>query len=279
MLSLYLLERKKEMSEQKSFKMRVKEEAIRCSKIYKGLLVDYDYLLCSEVFANANYYIIQGHEDNYEHLTGVGTKMSAAEFFEKCYDGTLEEDDFSFQKRHESEKNVKGAVRDKIRVLPDIAGLFNSNTVVEEGFHQNSIACSFAAEGITFTMGFICDGLSKPKTLLRGKKLNPKRTGALELVLRRKRGEDKFDEILVGNEDILKKFGNKVRTQLSDALLRVVNPAPAAENKDAEVEQAKFELLAEMVKEKQIEIEVAASKVQISVEEFSLRMNKIQNHE
>ena len=36
MLSLYLLEGKKEMSEQMSFKTRVKEEAIRCSKIYKG---------------------------------------------------------------------------------------------------------------------------------------------------------------------------------------------------------------------------------------------------
>lgn len=231
------------------------------------------------MFLNADYYIIQGHEDNYEHLTGVGTRISAAEFFERCYDGTLKEDDFSFQKRHEPGKTVKGAVRDKIRVLPDIAGIFSSNTVVEEGFHQNSIACSFAAEGITFTMGFICDGLSKPKTLLRGKKLNPNRTGALELVLRRKRGEDKFDEILVGDEDILKKYGNKVQAQLSDDLLRAVDSTLAEQNNDAEVELVKFELLAEMVKEKQIEIEVAASKIQISVEEFSLRMDKTQNKE
>ncbi len=53
------------MAEQKSFKTRVKEEVVRCSKIYKDLFVDYDYLLCSEVFVDSDYYIIQGHEDNY----------------------------------------------------------------------------------------------------------------------------------------------------------------------------------------------------------------------
>lgn len=262
------------MAEQKSFKTRVKEEAVRCSKIYKDLFVDYDYLLCSEVFVDSDYYIIQGHEDNYEHLTGVGTKISAATFFERCYNGTLVEDDFSFQKRNKSEENVKGAVKDKIRVLPDIASIFNSNTVVEEGFHQNKIACSFATEGVTFTMGFICDGYSKPKTLLRGKKLNPNRAGTLELVLRRKRGEDKFDEILVGNEDALKKYADKVQAQLSDGLLSIVDPTPAEQSNEVIVEQAKFELLAEMVKEEQIDIQIAASKIQISVEEFTSRMNK-----
>lgn len=68
------------MPEQKSFKTRVKEEAVRCSKIYKDLFVDYDYLLCSEAFTDAEYYIIQAHEDNYEHLTGVGTNLKAATF-------------------------------------------------------------------------------------------------------------------------------------------------------------------------------------------------------
>ncbi len=36
-------------------------------------------------------------------------------------------------------RKCKSAVKDKIRVLPDIASVFNSNTVVEEGFHQNKI--------------------------------------------------------------------------------------------------------------------------------------------
>lgn len=127
---------------------------------------------------------------------------------------------------------------------------------------------------MTFTMGFICDGFSKPKTLLRGRKLDPNRTGALELVLRRKRGEDKFDEILVGNEDILKKYADKIQTQLSENLLSVARCAPAAQGSKTIIEQTKFELLAEMVEERQIDIEIAASKMKISVEEFRSRMNK-----
>lgn len=111
------------MAEQKSFKTKVKEEAIRCSKLYKSLFVDYDYLLCSDAFTKAEYYIIQGHKDNYRHLTGVATEVSAETFFDKCYDGTLTEDDFLFEKRNQSESQTKGAVRDKIRVLPDIGNI------------------------------------------------------------------------------------------------------------------------------------------------------------
>ena len=56
--------------------------------------------------------------------------------------------------------------------------------------------------------------------------------------------------------------------------MSVVNPTPAEQSGESIAEQAKFELLAEMVKEEQIGIEIAASKIQISVEEFSSRMNK-----
>lgn len=56
--------------------------------------------------------------------------------------------------------------------------------------------------------------------------------------------------------------------------MSIVKPTPAEQNGEAIVEQAKFELLAEMVKEEQIDIEIAASKIQISVEEFTSRMNK-----
>lgn len=173
---------------------------------------------------------------------------------------------------------MKGAVRDKIMVLPDIAGIFSPATTVEEGFHQNTIACSFAAEGGTFTMGFVCDGFSKPKTLLRGKKLNPNRTGAMELVLRRKRGAEKFDQIIVGNNEVLKKYAVKISALLSADLLAVIAPEQS-ENSSRErtdvtlVEQTKFDLLVSLVKESHLTAEVAASTMQISVEEFNARMN------
>ena len=40
----------------------------------------------------------------------------------------------------------------------------------------------------------------------------------LELVLRKERGSDKFDEIIVGNEEILKKYYSKIQLELSDRL-------------------------------------------------------------
>ena len=194
---------------------------IRCSKLYKATFVEYDYLLCSEAFVKADYYVIQGHEDNYKHLTGVETQIDAATFFEKCFNGTLDEKDFSFQKWHKSEKEVKGAVRDKLKVLPDIVNLFTEDMMVEEDFCQNIVRCSFAAEMASLTLGFICDGFSKPMTLLRGKKLKD-RAGAIELVLRKCRGEEKYNKMLVGNKDTLIKYGNKISSFLSDELVYLI---------------------------------------------------------
>lgn len=211
------------MAEQKSFKTRVKEEAIKCSRIYKELFVDYDYLLCSDVFAKAEYYIIQGHEDNYKHLTGVETDIKASDFFNRCYEGTLSEDDFRFEKNGHSESEVKGAVREKIRVLSDISNVFSANSTVEEGFHKNAIKCSFAVEGCTFTLGFTCKDRSKPMTLLRGKRLDQSKAGAMDLVLRKQKAEKKYNEIVVGNECALKKYGVRIKGLLSEDLARCVS--------------------------------------------------------
>lgn len=235
------------MAEQKSFKTRVKEEAIKCSKLYKKLFVDYDYLLCSDAFTKADYYIIQGHEDNYRHLTGVATEVKAETFFDKCYDGTLTEDDFTFEKSGHSVEQTKGAVRDKIRVLPDIGSIFSQNSVVEEGFHKNSIKCSFAAEGCTFTLGFTCTDNAKPMTLLRGKKLDAAKAGTMELVIRKPRNTKEFNEIVVGDADAIKKYGNRIKGLLSADLIKlfaVTENKEEKEDSDAEdVCQAERELI------------------------------------
>ena len=57
------------MEEQKSFKERVKEVVIQCSKKYKKYYVDHEYLICSSAFTICSYYIIAAHKDNYLHLT------------------------------------------------------------------------------------------------------------------------------------------------------------------------------------------------------------------
>ena len=62
------------MAEQKSFKERVKEEAIVNAKMFKEFFVDCEYLVCSDAFEKNPYYIIGAHTSNYEpvsytHLT------------------------------------------------------------------------------------------------------------------------------------------------------------------------------------------------------------------
>ena len=86
------------MEGQKSFKERVKETLISYAQDYKMYYVDYEYLLCSNAFSRSAYYIVSAHEENYLHLTGVHTNLGASAFFQKCYDGTLEENDFDFNK-------------------------------------------------------------------------------------------------------------------------------------------------------------------------------------
>ena len=79
---------------QKSFKERVKEETITNSRLFKDFFVDYEYLICSDVFEKNPYYIIGAHVSNYKHLIGVSSEISAEEFFNKSINGELKEEDF-----------------------------------------------------------------------------------------------------------------------------------------------------------------------------------------
>lgn len=136
----------------------------------------------------------------------------------KCQDGTLEETDYSFVKRGQSETEVKGSVRRKINAFPSVIGIFSSGTCVEEDFNKNRIRCSAAAGNNECTLGFTFSTPSKPMTLLKGNQLDMTKSKPLELVLRKESGSDKFDEIIVGNEETLKKYYSKIRSVLSDRL-------------------------------------------------------------
>lgn len=112
------------MAEQTSFKTRVKEIAITESKKYKDVFVDHQYLICSKGFKKRDYYILSAEKDNFLHLVGINTDLSAASFFDKCYDGTLIEDDFDFNKDGKDENSIKGSVRRKIKFLEKYALYF-----------------------------------------------------------------------------------------------------------------------------------------------------------
>lgn len=193
---------------EESFKERVRLEIIKAAKQYKETYVDYEYLICSEAFTKKDYYIIAAEEDNFQHLTGVHSQINAQSFFDKCYEGTLSEEDFDFVKRGQDEKAVKGTVRRKIKVLPNIMEFFKVGLQAEESFKKNKVICSFATEDGDCTLGFSESEKARPKSLIKGNELeNP---SPVDLILKRRAGAELFDKIIVGDSATLSKYKEKI---------------------------------------------------------------------
>lgn len=209
------------MGDKPDFKTRIKETVVKAAKEYQDYFLDYDYLLCSDAFSKNNYYIISGEKTNFKHLTGVILENGTPkDFFEKSLDGTLKETDFKIAK-NEFDKNTKGSIRRKISVIEDAMHIFDSTTFVEEDFEKNNIKCSFATENGSSTIGFTPTGIiTRPKTLLKGNQLDTNKSKALELVLRKNRGEKLFTDIIIGSKDILNKYKQNISELVIDELLK-----------------------------------------------------------
>lgn len=202
---------------EESFKERVRLEIIKAAKKYKEIYVDYEYLICSEAFSKRSYYIVDAEKDNFQHLTGVHSQISAQSFFDKCIDGSLSEDDFDFIKKGQDEKSVKGTVRRKMKALPDMMGLFRAGLLAEEDFKKNRVICTFATTDGNCTLGFVDSGKARPKSLKKGNELkNPK---PIELVLRKKVGTELFDEIVIGDKIVLNKYREQIERMVTEKLL------------------------------------------------------------
>lgn len=204
-----------------SFRSRAREVIIAGAIDYDDYFVNYDYLLVSEAFVKNKYYIVSAVETNYLHLTGVQTSLSPAQFFNKCVSSTapLQESDFSIEKdpdpslpeaeQKKLKKKAKGNIRRKIQALPNIKGIFHCpDTLVEEDFVKNRVHCTVAAQKEISTIGFIKASSSnpcsvKPNTLLKEQSLSPN-AKPIKLVLRKKSGDAKFNEIIIGDEKILR---------------------------------------------------------------------------
>lgn len=140
------------------------ERLIKCSQDYFEHLVEFDYLIYSTKFKSNKCYTISAKEDNYLHLTGVLTQLSASEFFKRCKNGTLSCDDFEL-----GSSSNKGSIRRKMSILENAIKVFTQeNIIVEENFHKNNISCSFASTDGSCTLGFILAKNAKPRTLLKG---------------------------------------------------------------------------------------------------------------
>ena len=101
--------------------------------------------------------------------------------------------------------------------------MFNVGTSVEEDFTKNRIRCSLAAANISATLGFIVAGKAKPMTLLKGNELNLTKAKKLDLVLRRKSGEEKFSEMLIGTGEYLLEHKEVLQELLSEELQALIS--------------------------------------------------------
>ncbi|MCT4686652.1 PBECR4 domain-containing protein [Vallitalea sp.] len=203
-----------------SFKERVKNILIDESKAYKQNYVDYEYLICSNAFKIKDSYIIDAKEDNYQHLTGVHSLISPQDFFNKCYNGTLSENDFDFIKRRQSEKSVKGSVRRKIKVLPNMMNIFQKDIMVEETFVKNKVTCAFATTDQQCTLGFVDNLKARPMSLIKGNELNDNKAQRINLLLRKKSDEEKFNEVMIGDLKTLLQYYSTIKNYIDENIIQ-----------------------------------------------------------
>lgn len=189
----------------KSFKTRVKEEAIEYSKDYNDIFLNKEYLVFSNSFKIQKYYLLKAYKGNYLHLIGVHTTLNPEEFFNRCYDGTLTENDFDFTFQGENDQHVKGTVRRKIKAASHIKDFYKNIVGIEEKFQKGKIICKLAGSDGKTTIGFTKNDISVPMTLLYGNELSSSSV-TCNLVLSRDTNCEEFKTILIGDEEILASF-------------------------------------------------------------------------
>ena len=203
------------MAEIISFKERVKNEAVANATLYKRYLIDYEYLVCSKAFSNG-YKVIKADGNNYLHLIGVNTSLTADEFWNKCIQGTLVEDDFDFAKPGQDEKSVKGSVRQKMQVLSSIVNMFDGALMAEENFHKNKVDCAFATSDNSCTLGFAVSG--RPKTLMKSNELSDKAM-SVDLIFRKPRDYSaKYIDLHFGDKEKIDSYISEISNLISEIL-------------------------------------------------------------
>lgn len=151
-----------------SFKATVRKQLIEASKSYSKLL-DVKISIFSEHFEFSNQYTLRFYKTNFLHLTGVKTSLSAEEFFEKCFNKSIVEQDFDC----DSTKETKGIVRQKMKHLVKIGDIFNKKLLFQEKFEKGKVACVIATTNGECTVGFVdAKYCVRPKTILDKNHLN-----------------------------------------------------------------------------------------------------------
>ena len=145
-----------------SFKITIKNKLVQAANSYSCLL-NKKIVLSSDEFEYTDQYIIRFFKTNFLHLTGVKTILSAEDFFNKCLNDTIIEDELDVT----STKEQKGLVRLKMKHLPLINTFFNQELLVQEKFDKGSIKCLIATSDGKCTIGFVDAKYHvRPKTIL-----------------------------------------------------------------------------------------------------------------
>jgi len=151
-----------------SFKATVKEKLILAAKSYSNLLKK-RIVVSSPQFEISPSYIVRFYETNFLHLTGVQTHLRPLDFYDKCLNETISEEEFDC----ESTTKIKGLVRLKMRHLDRIDELFKQDLLVQENFEKGKIKCMIAASDGSCTIGFVdAKYCVRPKTILDKNHLN-----------------------------------------------------------------------------------------------------------
>lgn len=185
-------------NQQTEFKENILALICEGARKYKAIFLDYEYEISSKAFSNRKSYIISAAKSNFLHLTGVNTKLSAEQFFNKAFDKSLTVNDFNFCKKGQDKTMVKGSVRRKVKFLPLLEDIFSAETLAEENFVKGRVVCTLAVSENAFTLGFIATPTKcRPKTLLKGNLL--KNPCKIDSIRRRRKGGQAFENFINGN--------------------------------------------------------------------------------
>ncbi len=191
------------------------------AKSYHSYFSEYQYLVVSSNFKNKKYYIISGKDANFLHLTGLGTKMDAYDFYLSCRRGKIKTSDFSIKYINKDRNKVtKSTIKAKITIFPNLFGTFSRKLYAEGDFSKGSIACSLAISDGTYTLGLVDKNVARPMTLLKGDELNKDKKCTLDLIMVKSKGEKKYHVIIYGDKSEVKKYLPIIGDLLSEEFIK-----------------------------------------------------------
>lgn len=150
-----------------SFKEKTRDRLIQGAKEYSGM-TEYLYIFESDKFKLREIYILKFDITNYKHLTGVTSRLSAKDFYNKCLHGELEMEDFDC----ESSKERKGFIRKKMRHIGNISKALMEDVDIEEKYERGRVIALLALSNGEFTLAFTGGSTLNPMSLLDGMTLH-----------------------------------------------------------------------------------------------------------